>query len=104
MNINGSKLTLLQAGTAADAGLRVDDVRQLAVALDGTHRTGTCAKRTATTFLGVDEVLRQVAALMSRTAFLFHVCQILLREVVHRREYRVGRGLSQTAERGVFDH
>ena len=104
MNINGSKLTLLQAGTAADAGLRVDDVRQLAVALDGTHRTGTCAKRTASTLLGIDEVLGQAAALMRRAAFLPDVCQILLREVVHRREHWVGRGLSQTAERSVFDH
>ena len=90
MNINGSKLTLLQAGTAADAGLRVDDVRQLAVALDGTHRTGTCAKRTASTLLGIDEVLGQIAALMSRTTFFLHVSHIFIVEIIHGREYRIG--------------
>ena len=104
MNINGSKLTLLQASAATDAGLRVDDMRQLAIALDGTHRAGTCAKRATATFLGIDEVLGQAAALMGRTAFLLDVCQILLREVVHRGEHGVGRGLSQTAECGIFNH
>ena len=58
MYIDCTKLTLLHTSTATDAGLRVDDMRQLAVALDGSHRTGTCAQRTATTLLGIDEVLR----------------------------------------------
>ena len=90
MYIDCTKLTLLHASTATDAGLRIDDVRHFAIAGNGTNRTGTGTERTTTTLFRIDEVLGQIAALMSRTTFFLHVSHIFIVEIIHGREYRVG--------------
>src|SRR4030042_2189930 len=91
------------AGAAFDALVLVDLVYLLALPGDGVGGAGLEAGRAARALVGQDIEADQLLTGLGRALALQDVGPVLLGEVFHGGEHRVGGGLPQAAESGVLD-
>ena len=93
----------LDAGLALGALFRID-VGDLALfPLERAGRAGLEALAALLAFVLVHHELDERRADPGRAAVLLDMRLVLVAEILDRRKHRVGRGLAQTAERGVLD-
>ena len=107
---DGTKLTILVAGTALDALRLVDDHRGQLVAGSDVVGTGDGlggavlgALAATDALLGVDDILHEFLADAGAALLVHDVLHVLIPEVVEGRENGVGRGLAEAAEGAVLD-
>ena len=63
--------------------------------------TGSCAQSTAFALLAVDDIAQQRFTYAGRTLLVNDMGHIFIPEILQGREYRVGSGLAEAAQRVV---
>jgi hypothetical protein len=102
VDFDGVELTGLHTDTALDAEGLIDDMNLFSFARDCSDGALACAGRTTDTLLGIDRVGNEFLTGAAGTSLVHDVGEILFLEVLHRREDRVGSGLSQSTQTALL--